>query len=274
MRMDNKYVKLVFSGSRIETYEHDRPLMPRFQPEDGIKRVRAKIEVTDEESRQRKEEARNKAVYKARTDLTRLIYANAWHWFDSDGKPYLPVFITLTFRDDIRDLKQANHAFSNFIKRLNFRIGESKASILKYVVVPEFQDLHRGGVVHYHALFFNLPFIWKSELEEVWDEGYAKIRKIDNLDKAVGYVCKYIAKKFDDHRLDGQKRFSPSRDLLRPFVSRDRGMLGYVKDIPKNCTIKVQEYDSHYLGHVKYTQIQLKKGESIGDYISVPENFQ
>jgi hypothetical protein len=268
-------VKTVLSGSLVELWEHDFSI-PYGKKDNDEKRIgkREKIVVVDEESKARKEESRKKSVHKARNELTRLIHANAWHWKKPDGTLYLPVFMTLTFKEDIRDLKQANHAFSNFVKRLNFRIGNSsKTNFLKYVAVPEYQDLTRGGVVHYHVIFFNLEFIWKSELEEVWDQGFAKIKKIDTLDKAVNYVCKYITKKFDDRRADGQKRYFPSRDLLRPITIREKSFLGFIKDIPKEYITKVQEYVSYFMGSVKYTRYLLPKGDTIGKYLNPPQEI-
>jgi hypothetical protein len=55
--------------------------------------------------------------------------------------------------------------------RLNYHIGHA----LKYVSVVEFQ---KRGAVHYHAVFFNLPFIVNDELAAIWSHGFIKINAI------------------------------------------------------------------------------------------------
>jgi len=64
-------------------------------------------------------------------------------------------FLTLTFKEDIRDQRIANRLFSKFIQRVNYHLGKRT----KYLAVVEFQDKKRKGVIHYHVIFFNVPYL-------------------------------------------------------------------------------------------------------------------
>ncbi len=69
--------------------------------------------------------------------MRRLINANVNRYEDENFNNYKPVFLTLTFADNIKDISMANKEFRKFIKRLGYYIA-NKQTYLKYVVVPEF----------------------------------------------------------------------------------------------------------------------------------------
>ena len=179
-----------------------------------------KIEyVNESEYEERKLNSRTRSMRRAKRTLTRTINANVYRYRKSTDSSYPPVFLTLTFKQDIRDRTEANELFSKFIKRLNYKSNKShKLSILKYSVVVEFQDKTRGGVIHYHVVLYNLPFIHKKVLEKIWGKGFIQIRRIDRVKSVARYVTKYMAKNFEDTRHDGEKRHFSSRELFKPKV--------------------------------------------------------
>lgn len=260
-------LRVIASGSTIETYIYrERALAYDFK--NRRKGTRSKIVVTDEESLKRKIESRRRSMQRSSSNLRRLVNSNAGRWLKGNNKPYLSVFTTFTFAEDIRDIKTANSIFSKFIKRLNYYItGESKA-FLKYVGVTEFQDLNRGGVIHYHVIFFNLKKILKNTLFEIWEQGNIDIKGITHVDNIGAYISKYMSKHFEDNRLDGQKRYFPSRGLLRPIDIRDeKEAHEIIKSLPKGAIKKTKDFSGKYHGKVTYTQYKLNKQETLFDFI-------
>ncbi len=207
-------------------------------------------------------------MQRSNSRLRRLVNANAWKWKKPDGDPYPPIFATFTFKEDIKDIKAANALFSHFIKRLNYEIGHTKKSFLKYVTVIEFQDFSRDGVVHYHTIFFNLPFILKDLLADIWGQGFIHIRAIDHVNNAGAYVSKYMVKHFEDDRLDGFKRYFSSRGLLKAIEILDQSRAdSIISLIPIAHLAKQKEFTSKYQGKVEYKQYLLEKTQSIEDII-------
>jgi hypothetical protein len=199
---------------------------------------------------EQQEENRYKILIRAKNQIKDLINANAYTW-TSRGQNIRPKFLTLTFKDNVTDLKNANNEYKKFIKRLNYYI---KTEIdpgyigVQYVAVVEFQ---KRGAVHYHVLLFNMPFIKWDIVMDKWGLGGAYIEGFkDKSDKEVSmvydeendcfmankseihnigaYITKtmeYMVKSFDDNRLKGGKCYFSSRNLKKPVV---------LNDVPKN----------------------------------------
>ena len=263
---------ITISGSTAEAYFYQgKSIVYDFVIPEKDRVKKSKILVIDEESKLRKIESRRKGMHRARSTLRRLISANAWKWKKEDGKLYLPVFVTFTFRENIKDIKTANQLFSMFIKRLNYYVGHEKKSFLKYVVVTEFQV---RGAIHFHTIFFNLEFIWKSKIEELWGLGYAKIKSIESVSNVGAYICKYMSKEFEDERLDGKKRYFSSRGLSKPIVIKNqKDARSIISKIPKELIVSEKEFDSQHLGKVKYVQYQIDKERSFVDVVPELEHF-
>ena len=81
---------------------------------------------------------RVKCSNRAKRMVRRLVNAN----IESFSK-----FVTLTFAEDITELKKANYIFKKFKQRLEYQLQID----LKYLCVPEFT---KKGRVHYHIIFF------------------------------------------------------------------------------------------------------------------------
>lgn len=262
MKLTNK--KIILSGSTIEEYDYqERSISYDFiVPKQS--RSRSKIIVVDEKSRLRKEESQKRSLHRTKSNLRRLVQANAWQWKKTDGTLYPPIFVTFTFAENIQNIKKANKIFSNFIKRLNYRMKE-ESDLLKYVVVIEFQ---KRGAIHYHTVFFNLDFISKDALADLWGQGFIKIKAIENVDNTGAYLSKYMSKDFADGRLDGQKRYFPSRILQRPIEVKDQHRARLISNaIPKKYIVKEKEFESAYHGKVKYTQYKLGKEQNLFDVV-------
>lgn len=257
---------ITISGSTAEAYFYQgKSIVYDFVIPEKYRVKKSKILVVDEESRLRKIESRRKGMQRARSTLRRLISANAWKWKKNDGTLYLPVFVTFTFAKNVEDIKTANRLFSRFIKRLNYYVGHEKKSFLKYVIVTEFQ---KRGAIHFHTIFFNLEFIWKSKIEELWGQGFAKIKSIESVSNVGAYICKYMSKEFEDERLDSKKRYFTSRKLNKPVVIKNQeDARSIISQIPKEFVVSEKEFDSVHLGKVKYVQYQIDKERSFVDVV-------
>src|SRR6185369_10216861 len=55
------------------------------------------------------DEKRNRSIARARKNLRRKINANAGQWYDHERKRfYMPLFLTLTFAENLIDIPEAN----------------------------------------------------------------------------------------------------------------------------------------------------------------------
>lgn len=144
-----------------------------------------------------------------RWEISRIVDCN----FDDNTK-----FMTLTFKENIQDVKYTNVEFKKFIKRLNYYLYNEKKQKLKYLAVWEKQ---KRGAIHYHIIFFEFPFINIDELQRIWGNGFVKINKIDvdSKDNRGRYVSKYFSKDIDEKDYK-QKAFFKSQNLKKPIVIR------------------------------------------------------
>lgn len=172
-------------------------------------------------------------------------------------------FVTLTFNDsmnfDIKDPKECNREFKRFIQRLKRRYPE-----LKYIAVIEFQDRNDRGAVHYHMIC-NLPYIPKSELSDLWGNGFVKINRIDKVDNLGAYVVKYMCEDLDDKRLMGLKAYNCSKGLQRPQEYKSWNCDNQEEYYAlKTATEKLTpsysaKYESETAGAMEYIQYNLQR---------------
>ena len=147
--------------------------------------------------KEKKEEKERKTNtnQRAKQKILNLIKGNIYHHKES------PVFMTLTLKENIQDLKTANRLFSKFIMRFN----DYQKYQIRYVAVPEFQE---RGAVHYHTIVFNLPFTKASLIEQkIWKLGSVNMRLIQRQYGLFNYLTKYISKNFSDNRFKNKKRY-------------------------------------------------------------------
>lgn len=199
---------------------------------------------------------KQKHYEKMRWEIARLVDCN----FDNQTK-----FMTLTFKENIKDLNYTNKEFKKFIQRLNYYLYKDKKHHLKYIAVWEKQ---KRGAIHYHVIFFSLPYIPVKELRKIWRNGFVKINiiDVDSKDNRGRYVSKYFSKDIDEKDFK-QKAFFKSQNLSLPEVKLyfDRPIeLDLVEDrivYSKIYTHKVPKFDIEnelYFknGTVKYTKIR------------------
>ena len=237
--------KVVKSGDIVEIYRYEKGVF-----KGGInKNGRAGNGfITDEQ----KEKNREVSLMRARRELRRIVNANVGQW----GNDVTSKFVTLTFKENVCDLYKANYEFEKFIKRLNYKVYDKSCSKLKYTAVPEFQE---RGAVHYHVIFYNLPYTKSKVIEAVWGNGFIKINKIDDIDNVGAYICKYLTKSNVDCRLKGRKSYFSSRGLKKPIVKYfDDDKLKKIKEsLPIEAMTYKSEFENEYVGKIEYEQYNL-----------------
>lgn len=188
-------------GKFEELFVYEKPLFYNLAP---IKNNL--IERNNENSR------RNDNLYYSRLKINRLVLANT-NW-----EVCAPRFVTFTFAKNITDLKEANIYWQSFTRKFRQRFGN-----IKYLGVVEFQ---KRGAVHYHVLFFDLKYTVgiKEIIKDMWGQGFIKFksaRKIEKIEHLGLYLAKYLQKDIMDTRLNGQKAFFTSKNLIQPVVLRN-----------------------------------------------------
>lgn len=205
--------KLIISGQHLEYYHYNTPLAVGFNwpSRDGKNKL--------PRTREKQLSMTKNNVIRTRKNISRLINSNETEL----DKAYM-----LSFKNDVLDLETANLEFKKFIQRLTRRYG-----YFKYISVPEFQPTSKK--VHYHVMI-NSPYISKQEIEDVWQNGFVKIKKIYNQKSLGRYMSKYLTKESFDKRYFKKKKYTASKNLERPIIIDD---FLYVMHILKNLPIEI-----------------------------------
>jgi hypothetical protein len=145
--------------------------------------------------------------------LSRLIVTN-------DPTPENTIFVTLTYAKNQLNIQESKKDFDLFIKKIKYTYGKN----IRFISVLEFQT---RGAIHYHALFWDLPFInlgnrgsrrlAQGELEQIWGFGFVKLKSVYGSSSLISnYLVKYFTKSISDPRLVGVRLWSASRNIIRP----------------------------------------------------------
>jgi len=240
--------KLVSYGKFIEIYTYEKPQKKGYKKIltiDQIKNILG-MATTSGDSIQLdcfQELAKNNcrarfSLQRTRTKIRRAINAN----------PDFDKFLTLTFAENLQDIKKANRHFSLFIERLNYAYPNTK-----HLAVIEFQ---KRGAVHYHMLS-NLGYVPASKISEIWKNGFVKINKIKNVDNVGAYVCKYLQKEVFEGKMKNKKKYFCSRNLEKPveiFDSKEIENISSFYNLSSAQPVYKSQFDSIYTGGVKYIQ--------------------
>lgn len=136
-------------------------------------------------------------------------------------------FITLTFKENIKDLDYANKEFNKWRTAMS-RACKRDGFDFKYLGVPEFQ---KRGAVHYHLLTnlqcgskyleFQKGIDDGTKMYDVkyWKHGFSSgfdvIKDTDDKFNVALYILKYLYKDLDE-RLFGHTRVLKSNNLEKP----------------------------------------------------------
>ncbi len=225
-------VKVVYNKHVVEVYEYEKGIT--YGKENGGR-------MANGEESERKEQNRLQTIRRQRETIRRLAIAN----FDSGSK-----FVTLTFRDKVTDIEQANKEFKKFIQRLRYAYGD-----FKYIAVIEFQP---SGRVHYHMIS-NLVYVPNSTLSDIWKQGFVRINRISHVDNVGAYITKYMTKEGDDVRLQGHRAFQTSKGLDRALHQYldSKEALETIYGSMEAKKVYTTQWNGEYTGKVTYTEYNL-----------------
>jgi hypothetical protein len=242
-------------GKREQKIEKISSPSDRYQTEMEKEGIKPKeLYETEEQRLERKERYKLNNRIRSQQNLVRLVNANKT--FDRGRHS----FLTLTYKNDNRDIKKAQRDFAKFIQRLNYLLlGVKNTKKLRYIGVIEFQDKHRAGVIHFHVILFDVPYIHWHTITECWSHGSIDIRAKDKRGRAMTvtmvavYMGKYMTKAFGDSRLDAKKKYFGSRSLERPILLREPAHVDSVRDfLPKENIVYTKPYNSFFMGESLY----------------------
>jgi hypothetical protein len=235
--------RVVVSGKHSESYHYKKPVLRDYDKRtpDGGKDNKQKKQLNMFEQEEAKKKQIQYSINRTKTSIRRLVNSN----------PHLNKFMTLTFADNITDLKEANYLFNQFIKRISYRYES-----FEYLAVPEFQ---KRGAVHYHLLC-NLPYIEMDALEYIWSHGMVNIRKTNEVNNLGAYMSKYLGKELFSGRMFGKKKFFRSQTLSEPVE-----LVGHWAHLFINKYLSVltpvfeKTFESEFVGEVEYRAYVLEK---------------
>jgi len=233
--------KVMVSGKQVESYSYKKPVWRDFSRKkfENVNTHKEPEQTNIFKRITKQKEKKKSSLNRTRTEIRRLTNSN----------PQLNKFLTLTFSDNITDLKQANYIFNKFILRITY-----KYSNFEYLTVPEFQ---KRGAVHYHLLC-KLPFVHYKELTDIWGQGNIDIKKIQSITNLGAYVCKYLSKDMFDERTFGKKKFFRSQTLKKPIEILGWSAEKFIEKYLKNSTPTFEKtFNSEYMGEVDYKAFSL-----------------
>lgn len=204
-----------------------------------------------EKEKESEESIRARSSKRAAKKLIRIINANANQY----GKNLTSKFLTLTFAEDVKDLEVANKEFKAFIRRLNYSIYKERINRLKYTAVWELTEKER---IHYHVIFYNMPFIKIDKIVKIWKNGIAYINAIDKVDNIGLYIAKYMSKpdeRYLQEKFKDKKRYFSSTGLkeVTEITDPDLVMKAIIEIFAKKENPKYEyEFDSENLGLITY----------------------
>lgn len=160
-------------------------------------------------------------IYRTKKAIKLLLQANTTEQSFAKNSIQRPLFVTLTFAENVQEVGKANKLFTEFVKTLNYQTFKTKKATLHYLAVIEFQQ---RGAIHYHVVFFNPLDISKfyDLVHENWTHGHCHLKKIHNQTHLINYVHKDLTKLRQKKELHGHKSYFCSKGLLKPTVHRNK----------------------------------------------------
>jgi len=262
-KLTDNFKKIIVSGNILEVFTYQKEPTGRDHSKEKIDAYNAlDLENTSFEmiTEDRTLERRLQSTREARNLTRRLALMN----FNNEDK-----FITLTYKDNMRDLGKADKDFKDFVKRFKYQMGMDQ---LKYLAVRERQ---KRGAIHYHMLCD-----WKQEMKTeeeirhfervlgtgnwgvgIWRGGFVDIKPIDHVDNVGAYIIKYMTKNLSIELYKGKKLYLCSQGLERPkeYKGIEAEVLFATYNLGHKKEVFTNHYESEYLGTITYHEYNLSR---------------
>ena len=231
---DKKYVKAIIQGKRyIDIVDKERDIKATIKKLNKKEYMVISTGEIKEYKQNNSTEKTIKNVKETFKKLRQLIRTN----FTNDTKNQL--FITLTYKENMTDVKKLMTDFDKFYKRLKYKFKEHK---FEYIAVVEPQG---RGAWHFHIMLksinqFNL-YIDNKILEQIWGHGYTDVQRLKSDDVGSYYVA-YFTDLIQEDDKGNKKRLKGSRLSMYPkgfkFYRTSRGI-----EKPKEIKIQYGELE-------------------------------
>ena len=102
------------------------------------------------------------------------------------------LWITLTYRENMRDTARLYNDFRKFNQRLRYYLGKKRRPPYQYIVAMEPQG---RGAWHAHAVLIfphKAPYIPNEKLAEIWGHGFVSVRSLQDVDNVGVYLTAYL----------------------------------------------------------------------------------
>jgi len=137
--------KLIIAGNFFHHYQYSQDIIYDTKPQKPKKPNFTSNRAPDLSKRT------DSNVYRTKKAIKLLLQSNTTQQSFEENTVDRPLFITLTFAENVQEIGTANKLFTLFVKKLNYQTYKTKKSVLKYLAVIEFQQ---RGAIHYHIIFF------------------------------------------------------------------------------------------------------------------------
>ena len=218
-------LKIVKSGQqRLEVFKYSLLIREGIESKNKTGR-KGKEEISEAQKQINKENRRKQTLYQARNNIIRLIASNT----------DLQTFVTLTYKENIQDIKLTKKHLNLFFKKL-----QRDYKHLKYFYVFELQN---RGAIHYHLLLnlnaldnkFNIvtansnqkKLEQQKDLENnfakrYWKHGFIDIRNLhqEGNSNIAKYVSCYLVESLLNLDLEGNKCYGYSRNIIKPTIEK------------------------------------------------------
>jgi len=238
--IDRKLVKwsnyrIIKCGLIIEIYDYQTPYIYNLGQ---LRTAQAELEESNARA------LRTDNLERARRKIKRIVNSNTFVY------GYHPIFITYTFAKNCTDIREANRQFEKHITHLRRSVVGRR---LRYLAVPELQ---KRGAIHYHVVFFDLPFIAgiKTIFAKSWGQGFVQIKAVKHVRNVGAYISKYFSKRWQDERVVGTKSYFSSAGLYQPEVYRSLDILPTFGNMELEHE---QQFISDKYGLINYKQLKI-----------------
>lgn len=251
-------IKIVECGSYQQIYCYDKVKIKRPKKDKDNELNLYKINVNTSNSKTNTftlKEIEERNIIRSKLSCQRIAKTNMECWKS---------FITLTFEENIKDVKFANKRFQYFVDKVR-RVNKD----FKYLCITEFQ---KRGAIHYHLLTNiecdssiipkrPLKHLYKPSINayidleyydiKYWLDGFSSAEPInDDPKKVIGYISKYMTKDIDQ-RLFSKHRYFYSKNLNVPKIeyidlNNNEDYEFYIKKIQDKELIYQNEYIDKY----------------------------
>ena len=242
----NSYIKIAGDIVTLKTYSENQPYAYISKSVVGQRK-----ELDPVERERIKKERFEKSCSRSKRKIFDLVACNANELLDYEGKKQMVKFLTLTFKENVQDLENANAEVTKFIKRLSYHAYKINKNVIKFLTV---QELQTRGAWHYHIVLFNVIYIPWADLIKIWGLVGVYINALKKgLDgtTVAKYIVKYISKgiivgkngnqtnvndngenegdkrlsdydNYKKHNMENKKRYQCSRGLKRPIERKQK----------------------------------------------------